>query len=180
MKKIIICLLFVFFLTGCTNNHATDPVKDYLNKYLNHDKEVLGALEELFRQENLEDEQQKLYDIIMKKQYTDLEYSIEEETYNGNKAIIKVLITVYDYQKSKQKALKEKNENVSMYTLPDGSLDFYKYMNLQLKYMKEEKSRVHYTVLFNVFLEDDEWFLETPDYKVIEKLHGLYNYLEED
>lgn len=176
MKKMILFLFLLFGITGCTNNHAEDPVREYLNKYRNHDKEVSSSIEELLRQEDLLKEQSELYELIMKKQYIDLEYQMKGETYHGNKAVITVDITVYDYQHSKEKAIEEREEKRDEYYLSDGTLLKDKFVNLQLKYMKEEKRRVKYTIDFDVTLHDKEWVLETPDYKVIEKIHGLYNY----
>jgi len=168
--------LILFFVSGCTNNHASDPVKEYLNKFRNHDKDVSNSLAELLRQENLTKEQNELYELIMKRQYVDLEYKIKEETYNGIKAIITVDITVYDYQYSKEKAIEEREANKDEYYLSDGTYLKDKFVNLQLKYMKEEMRRVKYTIDFDVTLHNKEWTLETPDYKVIEKIHGLYDY----
>ncbi len=180
MKKFCLLLGVLFFLTGCTNNKAIDPVVSYLEKFRNHDKEVMSALDELLRQEDLLEEQEDIYKLIMKRQYTDLEYSIKEEIYNGNKATILVDIMVYDYENSKQKARLERDEHLKDYTLSSGVVDKDKFMNLQLKYMKEEKKRVKYTLLLSVKWEQEEWVLEPPDYKVIEKIHGIYSYLEED
>ncbi len=180
MKKLLFVFLCLFCLCGCTNNHASDPVKEYLDKYRNHDKEVSSSIHELLRQEDLLKEQSELYELIMKRQYVDLEYEIESETYHGNKATIQVLITVYDYQHSKELAKEEKDKEREKYYLEDGTFLKEKYVNLQLEYMKKEQRRIHYTLLFSVTLQDKEWVLERPDYKVIEKIHGLYDYSLED
>jgi len=177
MKKIILFLfLIIFCITGCTNNHPEDAVKEYLNKFKNHEKDVIASLDELLVEENLLQEQNELYKLIMKKQYTDMDYMVEEITYNGNKAKVKVLLEVYDYQHSK----KETSKNKEDFTEENGLINEEKYINLQLKNMKEEKRRVKYTVEFNVNLHDKNWVLETPNREIIEKIHGLYNYEEED
>lgn len=181
MKKIIIFFLICLLgVTGCTNNHAGYAVTEYLNKFKNHEKEVISSLDELLVEENLLKEQNELYKLIMKKQYVDLEYKIKDITYNGNKAVVKVLLEVYDYQNSKIEAKKIYEKNKTDYLDENGQINKEKYYNLQLKKMKEEKRRVKYTVEFNVNLHDKNWVLETPNREVIEKIHGLYNYEEED
>ena len=70
-------------------------------------------------------------------------------------------------------------ENLSEYTLLDGSINQTKYKDLQLKKMKEEKNRVKYTIGFNVNLQDEEWELVSPDYTVLLKIHGIYDYNED-
>ena len=180
MKKFFLFLICIFFLTGCSKQYAVTPVKEYLNKFRNHDVEVTSSLEELLRQEDLLKEQALLYELIMKKQYVDLEYEIKEETYNGDHAVIQVLVTVYDFSHSKNEALLEKNDKIDLYILEDGSFDKDSYINLQLKYMKNEKKRISYTVSFFVNFIHDEWVLETPDHVVLQKIHGLYDSKEED
>ncbi len=179
MKKIILIICSILFLTGCTNTHATDPVKEYLEKYRNNDQEIQSSIEELLRQENLLEEQDEQYRMIMKKQYVDLEYKIKQETYNGDEAIIKVELTVYEYEHSRTEAEKYRNEKKSEYVNQDGTWNKEKYADLQLDYMKKEIKRVKYTVNFNVNLQEEKWILETPDHNIIKKIHGIYNYNED-
>ena len=180
MKKwIIFIIMDLFLLTGCVQNSASDPVTHYLELYRNHSDEVTKSLQTLIRDENLLAEQQDLYELIMKKQYVDLEYKIVNEIYNGDQAIVTVLITVYDYQHSKDEARQEMNENLSEYTLFNGSIDKVKYKDLQLQKMMEEKKRVKYTIDFNVNLQNEEWELVSPDYTVLLKIHGIYDYNED-
>ena len=160
MRKIIL-IIFICFLVGCTSNDAVTPVKDYLNKFKNHDTEVTNAIEELLRQENLSQEQNDLYKLIMKRQYTDLEYKIVNEYYNGRHAIIYVDITVYDYINSRKEALKN-------------GLTKEEAINEQLKQMEKEKKRIQYTLEFHVYYQEERWILETPNTEIIEKIHGLY------
>ena len=42
--------------------------------------------------------------------------------------------------------------------------------------MQEETSRVKYTIFFSTYYENDEWHLEKPDYTVLQKIHGIYEY----
>ena len=129
-----LCLLFfIFLLSGCVSNDAKTPVKDYLNAYQNHSDKVTVSLNELIKNENLTKEQQDIYELIMKKQYVDLTYHIDNVTYDGNKAIVIATIEVYDYNHSKEEALKEYENNPEL-----------NYKDLQLTYMKRENKRIIY------------------------------------
>ncbi len=179
MKKIFLCFFLVFFLSGCARSYATEPVRDYLNKFRNSEEEVTIALNELLRQENLLAEQEELYRLIMKKQYVDLEYKIVSEKYNRDHAEITVELTVYDYEQSRIDAEREMQEHKNEYEMTDGSINKEKYFDLQLNYMKKEKRRVKYTVNFDVNLQGEIWVLENPTREVIEKIHGLYRNKED-
>lgn len=160
-----ICLLFlIFFLSGCVSNDAKTPVKEYLNAYQNHSDKVTVSLNELIKNENLTKEQQDIYELIMKKQYVDLAYHIDNVTYNGNKAIVTATIEVYDYNQSKEEALKEYENNPEL-----------NYKDLQLTYMKRENKRIKYTLSFSVYLDNDKWVIENPDYITLQKIHGVFN-----
>ena len=160
-----LCLLFlIFLLSGCVSNDAKTPVKEYLNAYQNHSDKVTVSLNELIKKENLTKEQQDIYELIMKKQYVDLAYHIDNVTYAGNKAVVTATIEVYDYNHSKEEAQKEYENNPEL-----------NYKDLQLTYMKRENKRIKYTLSFSVYLDNDKWVIENPDYITLRKIHGVFN-----
>lgn len=160
-----LCLLFlIFLLSGCVSNDAKTPVKEYLNAYQNHSDKVTVSLNELIKNENLTKEQQDIYELIMKKQYVDLAYHIDNVTYAGNKAVVTATIEVYDYNHSKEEAQKEYENNPEL-----------NYKDLQLTYMKRENKRIKYTLSFSVYLDNDKWVIENPDYITLRKIHGVFN-----
>ena len=86
MKKIkclLVLLVISVFLTGCGKS-ATDSVKKYLDNYKNLDDKVLVDMKNVIDKENLNEENSKKYEDILKKQYTDLSYEITNEDYNWN------------------------------------------------------------------------------------------------
>ena len=171
MKKIVV-LILCLILCGCTKTDARYEVESYLNKFKNHDEAVISSLNDILDENELDSEDKELYELVMKRQYTDLEYKVKEERYNGDIADITVLIKVYDYEKSKNEALEEIN-NSSEYDSEE------KKIHLVLKKMDEENKRIEYTIEFKVNYQDDKWVLEKPDKTVLEKIHGIYDY-EED
>ena len=175
MKKILILFTFLFFLTGCVNHTAPDAVKEYLEKFRNHDQEVVDSLDELIRNENLYQEEQQLYKLIMKKQYVSLGYRIVGETYQGSEADIEVELEVYDYIHSRKKALEYRENHKEEFINESGEFDVHKYKNLQLRYMNEETKRTKYTVTFHTILENDNWVMTSPDYTILQKIQGVYS-----
>ena len=145
-----LCLLFlIFLLSGCVSNDAKTPVKEYLNAYQNHSDKVTVSLNELIKNENLTKEQQDIYELIMKKQYVDLAYHIDNVTYDGNKAIVTATIEVYDYNHSKKEALKEYENTPEL-----------NYKDLQLTYMKRENKRIKYKRSKKIALISLSYYIE--------------------
>lgn len=179
MKKVILILLCLFLGCGCSTNKASDAAIEYINKYKNHKEEVMISLKELIKNEDITEEQSNIYTLIMKKQYDDLTYKVIEEIYNGDKATVKLEISVYDYLKSKEDAKIYMEEHKEEFYLSDNTFNEIKYQNLQLKYMEEETKRIKYTLELETFYEKDKWLLEIPDYKIIQKIHGIYDYKKE-
>ena len=69
MKKIkclLVLLVISVFLTGCGKS-ATDSVKKYLDNYKNLDDKVLVDMKNVIDKENLNEENSKKYEDILKK-----------------------------------------------------------------------------------------------------------------
>ena len=170
MKKIIFLIISCLFLfSGCVNQSCPQIVEDYLNKFKNHNEEVLKSLDILISYENLGKEEQDQYRIIMRRQYHDLQYKTVAEYYNGNEAKITEEIEVYDYLSSKRRAKEYFEEHRDTMTTLE-------YKKLQLDSMYQEKNRIKYTIEFELHYEDDTWKLVSPNYVVLQKIHGIYEY----
>jgi len=87
VKKIILFLTCILFVVGCScsNDKAVDAVEKYLNEYKGLSDNVLKDVDKLIGEEELEDKHQDTYKEIMKKQYRDLNYTIENEAYDGGR-----------------------------------------------------------------------------------------------
>lgn len=178
MKKTAILLLLLCLTVGCTliSDKASDPVKEYLQKYNNHDAEIEVELESLIKNENLTDEQGEKYKEIMKKQYDDLKYEVEEEIYNGEEATVKTKITVYDLYTAQMEAENYKMEHTEEFLNQDGTYNPDIFLNYKLEKMKKQADRKEYEIDFKVIKKDGKWTLETVSTKDLEKIHGIYNY----
>ena len=102
MKKIVkVMLVMVFALTlvgcSCMQMTARNRVEEFLDQYRNLSANVLGDLDEVVDSEtDLNEEQKEKYRDILKKQYSDLNYEIVSEEYDGDTAVVESKITVYD------------------------------------------------------------------------------------
>lgn len=180
MKKFLIVLLtFILFITGCTKDQAAEAVRHYLDKFNNHDGEVLKELDNLIASENLTDEQAKVYKEIMKKQYTDLKYVIVDEKYNGDEAKVIAKITVYDLYGVQKEADSYLETHQSEFLDNEKKFDHNLFLDYKLAQMKKVSKRVDYTIEFNIVKQDGTWVIENPSTTDLEKIHGIYNYTED-
>lgn len=177
MKKIIIFLTCLFMAVGCscTNNKAKDAVEKYLNDYKGLSDNVLRDIDELVTKEELVDKQKDTYKEVIKRQYRDLMYTIENEKYDGDNANVTVKITVYDLYKAQTNASKYLNEHQDEF-LTNGVYDGSKYLDYKLNEMRDIKDTISYTIVFKVIKVDGKWQVEQPDEETLEKIHGIYNY----
>ncbi len=178
MKKIILVIISLFLVVGCgTNKTAAEAVEKYFNDYKGLSDNVLADLNGLVEKENLSDEQKKIYKEIVKKQYRDLNFTIENEDYNGDTAKVTVKITVYDLYKAQKEASAYLNAKPEEF-LTNGSYDASKYLDYKLDLMQKEKETVSYNIVINTIKVDGKYQVEQPNNVTLEKIHGIYNYEE--
>jgi len=179
MKKIIIFLTCIFLVVGCacSNDKATDAVKDYLNDYKGLSANVLKDIDKLIEKENVNDKNKDAYRDTLKRQYRDLMYTIENEDYDGDTAKVTVKVTVYDLYKAQKNSNDYLNAHQDEF-LTDGVYDATKYIEYKLKQMNEMNDTISYNVVFKVKKNNNKWEVEQPDDETLEKIHGVYNYEE--
>ena len=177
MKKILVSLFILLGIVGCScsNNKAKDAVENYLNDYKGLSSNVLTSIDELVKKESMEDKHKDTYKEVIKRQYRDLMYTIENEEYNGDNAKVTVKITVYDLYKAQKNASDYLNEHQSEFT-NNGVHDANKYLEYKLEQMKSIKDTISYNIVFKVNKTDGKWVVEQPDEETLEKIHGIYNY----
>ncbi len=181
MKKyltIIMVFAMCLVLSGCgVKKTAKGAVEDFLNQYKNLSSNVISDLENVVDQENLTDKQKEVYRDILKKQYKDLKYEIENETYDGDNATVDVKITVYDLYKVQKDANDYLTDNGDEFKDETDTFSNELFMDYKLEKMKMTNDTIEYTINFKVTKDDN------GNYKVIdvtnedlEKIHGIYNY----
>lgn len=176
MKKIILFLLAILFITGCEigtemSNSPTKRVENYLDSYQSLDDNILNDLDTLLVDLDYTVAQKDSYRELMKNHYQNLKYEIKDETINGDKATVTAEIEVIDYSKT----LKEE-PNQDLYLDDEGNYDEGLFYDYQLNKMKETKEKVKYTIVFNLTKVNDDWAIDELDNTTKEKIHGIYVY----
>lgn len=179
MKKLTLLFISVFLLVGCETvmNNPTKRVETFLNKYQTTDSEVLSQLDTTLNNDTtLTSTQKEEYRDLMKKQYQNLTYTIKDEEVDGNTAIVKVEIEVYDFTKVMNEADSYLLENQEEFIGEDNNIDNEKFMDYKINQMKHSNEKVKYTIEFNLTKQNDKWILNNIDEITRQKIHGIYNY----
>lgn len=178
MKKILLIVLTLFCLSGCScsNNTAKGAVEAFLDEYRNLSASVVGDMDDVVdSEENLNDEQKDKYRDILRKQYTDLTYEIISEDYNDDVAIVETKITVYNLGKSQSDASKYLNEHSEEFYDENNNYDLSKFLDYKLDLMQKNTDTISYTINFNVEKnEDGVWQVSDISQSDLEKIHGIY------
>ena len=177
MKKILIIFISLICVVGCScsTDKASDAVEKYLNSYQSLDEGVLKNIDDLIANENLNDNSGDLYKETLKRQYRDLIYTIENESYDGDTAEVTVKITVYDYYAAEKEAQDYLNNNPNEF-ITDGIYDTTKFLEYKLEQMKNTNEMVSYNIVIKTNDVNGKWEVEQPDEETLEKIHGIYNY----
>ena len=168
MKKIVSLFIFLLLLVGCSlSNSPTSRVEDLLNKYQTLDSDISSGINDVLKEENLNDSQKDRYRKVIEKQYKGLTYQIKDERIDGDTAIISTEIEVMDYKK----VINETNsyyQSINDYTVED-------YNNTQLDKLEKAKDKVKYTIDFEVKKDKNgNWKLSSLSNEAIKKIQGMY------
>ena len=168
MKKIVSLFIFLLLLVGCSlSNSPTSKVEELLNKYQTLDSDIKSGIDDVLKEENLNDSQKERYRKVIEKQYRNLAYEIKDERIDGDTATITVEIEVIDYKK-------QVNDTNNYY---QGKTDYTveDYNNTKLDKLEKAKDKVKYTIDFEVKKDGNgNWKLSSLSNETIKKIQGMY------
>ena len=174
----MLVMVFAITLAGCScmQKTAKTRVEEFLDQYRNLSANVLGDLDEVVDAEaDLNEEQKEKYRDVLKKQYSDLEYEIINENYDGDTAVVETKITVYDLYKAQKDATEYLNEHSEEFYDEFNNYDLSKFLDYKLDLMQKNTDTISYTINFNVEKnEDDVWQVTEISQSDLEKIHGIY------
>ncbi len=179
MKKILLSLLTIFLLVGCTNNLNNTPTKkveQYLDKYQKLDDSVIEDLNNTLNSDtSITNETKDEYLNLFKNQYKNLKYEIKDETINGDIATVETEITVINYANviNETEAYRTSNEN--KFKDENGNYDEKEYSKYRLEKLKDAKEKITYTLYLTVNKQDNKWVLNQLSNEDLSKINGLYN-----
>jgi len=168
MKKIVSLFIFLLLLVGCSlSNSPTSKVEELLNKYQTLDSDIKSGIDDVLKEENLNDSQKERYRKVIEKQYRNLAYEVKDERIDGDTATITVEIEVIDYKK-------QVNDTNNYY---QGKTDYTveDYNNTKLDKLEKAKDKVKYTIDFEVKKDSNgNWKLSSFSNETIKKIQGMY------
>ncbi|MBQ8659632.1 MAG: hypothetical protein IJ475_02190 [Bacilli bacterium] len=178
MRKILILLLGLMIIVGCSRKSVTLMVSDYLNLYRTLDSRIMEELDKFVDSKDLSEENRELYKDAIIREYNSIDYEILSETYKGEYAYVNVRLTVLDLYKIQKDSLVYLNNNVHLFSDENGVYKSSLYTKYKLKRMNETTETVSYEAEFKLLNNGDNWELIQPSNDVLEKIHGIYNYEE--
>ena len=175
MKKILIFLFFIFVISGCgkNTNSPTSEVQKLFSNYNSLSSDVLIQLDSVMGSENFTDEQISKYKEVIKRQYEDLKYTINDEVISDDKAIVSVDIEVYNLNKVISDSDEYLKNNKDEFYVDD-KLDNNKFWDYKLDKMFDAKDRIKYTIDFSLTKLNNKWHLDELLEADRQKIHGLY------
>lgn len=179
MKKIIIIIVLLVMITACSinlsdiDNTPTKKVEAFFNRYQTLDEAVLDDLDLVVEKETeLTEKQKSKYRNIMKKHYQNLQYTIKEETVNGDSAIVEVEILVTDFNKELNKKGVKKEKDF----YEEGQYNTEEYNDYRLSVLEKANEVTKYTLYLSLEKDDnDEWTLKDLTDEDDLKILGMYN-----
>ncbi len=174
-RKLFIIVLLLILITGCSKKTTVkEATSTYLNNYINLDETVLLQLNNQANRYYKDEIIKNKYIDLLKKQYSNLEYNIVKEKYDGEFAYATVDIKVFDLYEAQKRAV----ENIESFLLEDGTYDEIKFTLYKLDLMLETNKKINSTITIKLLRNDDNWEVLQLSNENLEKLHGIYNYEE--
>ena len=182
MKKKILSLILIlscFLLIGCGEEMTPmQAVDDYLQRYITLDDSIINQLNEFVNNEDLTDDQKKVYKDILRTQYSSMTYTLKNEKIDGDTAYVTADIKVRDLYKAQKEATKYYEENKNEFNDDKGVYDAGKFLNYKLLQMKEATDTKTYEIEFKVVKNDKDWDVSQLSDEDLKKIHGIYEYEE--
>lgn len=175
MKKIFILLITIVLFAGCDNlmNTPIKKVERFLEKYQSLDDDLLNELSYKTESKELTIDQKNTYRNLMKRQYSDLVYEIKDEEIDGNKAVVKVEIEVYNYFIANSKTDEYVNNHQEEF-IENNVVNQEKYIDYKLNLMKDIDDRIKYTLELSLTKKNKNWIMDELSEDNLNKIHGLY------
>ena len=172
MKRLLILFMSLLVFTGCgtdMGNTPTKKVEDFLGKYQTNDADVISDLNDVLASLiTLNDDDQDNYREFMEKHYQDMQYTIKDETIDGDKATVETEIKVRNYA--------DAYNDAEQYYInhKDEFDDDNSYADYRLDKLKEVTEMQTYTINFKLTKKNGEWEMDALSDDDEAKFNGFY------
>lgn len=171
MKKILILFMSLLMFTGCDTNMGNTPTKaveEFLGKYQMNDSDVISDLNDVLESlVTLTDKDQDNYRDFMEKHYQDMQYTIKDESIDGDKATVETEVTVRNYADAY-------NEAEEYYMNHKDEFNDKSYAEYRLNKLTEVSKMETYTIDFKLTKKNDKWTVDKLSDEQEAKLNGFY------
>lgn len=180
MKKILLGIISILLLSGCSEkimNTPTKKVETFFQNYQTLSEDVLKQLNDVVNEETKFNGDQRLaYKELMKKHYQNLTYEIKDEVVNGNKAIVTVEIEVTDYSKALKEADEYLKNNSTEFYDDKGVYNEFLFTTYRIKQLEKVTDKVKFTLNLTLTKDNEEWKLDNISKVDEQKINGVYFY----
>ena len=161
MKKIMVFLVFLFVMVGCSlNNNPNSKVEELLGKYQSLDSSIIISASMLSNDNNLNNKWENKYIDVIKKQYSNMGYEIKDTKEDGDKAVVTAEIEVVNYKKVINSMTGDVNDE---------------YHRRLINKLKSANDKVTYTIEFNLTKDNKgNWEVDSLNNDMENKLLGIY------
>ena len=179
MKKLwLVGLIILVFTVGCASlgNTPTARVEELLRRYQNHSDPVLIELGDFLDSLDLDLDVRDDYHAIYLRQYQDMEFEVQNETIEGDRAVVTVLVRVYDYYRANIEINNFIASNPNEFLDEEGNFSQALAFRHRIDELSRVTNRVEHTIDFVLTRADEEWRIDTLTIDILEKLHGTFPY----
>ena len=162
MRKLLFVIISIIIITtGCgLSNNPNSKIEELLGRYQRLDDSIIISSNVLANDNNLDQDFEKKYSDIIRKQYQNMVYEIKDTKEDGDKAVVTVEIEVMDYKK----IINNMTGDVSS-----------EYHDRLIKKLRDANDKVTYTIDFNLTKDNKgNWVVDTLTNEMENKILGIY------
>ncbi len=152
-----------------TNNTPKSLTKEYLEKYIKLDEEIVNDISYPFA-DKISDLQKERFIGLVKLKYEQLGYEINEDESQVNEedAIISVTITSVDIKEAYEKATTYIDSHKDEFPSTEKEIEY------KLDTISKNNETESYTIIFNFYKEDGKWKMTDLVEADVNKIKGLF------
>lgn len=177
---VLLCAFIIGFIILIVHRHNSpfqgpeQLTNSYMMAYIKEDSSVINAIQYPF-DDVLNSSQEQRYKEIMKKQYRNMKYTIEDQNIGEVDGQIIVHITIFDFKESYDRANQYVHSHSSSFVKEDGSFDSEKAIDYKLGQLEDSREKIDYSVTFHFFKDsDNHWVMSDLSSSDLEKINGLF------
>ncbi len=164
---VLIILILLFKVIFKKSDDPTKMVKDYYKSYIKLSDDVVDNIKYTF-DDKLSDAQLKKFKEVVKFQYRELEYTINEKSFTDDYGTISTEINVVDLNSCYDKG------NAYILAYPKKFKNDVAKIDYKIEAMDKCEEDISYNIVFNFYKEKGKWVMKNPTKADIQKISGTF------